>query len=122
MQSSSITTCSGYPHENYGQGKLKRITTETREIVAKTATKWKCIKLDMKGPNLNICKRHSTTSGSRRGAMEMIGVFFNQSPGCRQGIILAPKPVAWLLLPGSGAFGLETFWLKSATSESLRDS
>ena len=29
----------------------------------------------------------------------------NQSPGCLQGMILAPKPAAWLLLPGSGAFG-----------------
>ena len=37
-------------------------------------------------------------------------------------MILAPKPAAWLLLPGSGAFGLETFWLGSATSQSLRDS
>ena len=37
-------------------------------------------------------------------------------------MILAPKPAAWLLLPGSGAFGLETFWLGSATSGSLRDS
>ena len=55
--------------------------------------------------------------------MEAIGRFINQSPGCRQGMILAPKPAAWPLLPGSGAFGLETFWLGhgSATSESLRD-
>ena len=37
-------------------------------------------------------------------------------------MILAPKPAAWLLLPCSGASGLETFWLRSATSESLRDS
>ena len=37
-------------------------------------------------------------------------------------MILAPKPAAWLLLPGSGAFGLETFRLGSTTSESLRDS
>ena len=36
-------------------------------------------------------------------------------------MILAPKPVAWILLPCSGAFGLETFWLGSTTSESLRD-
>ena len=41
--------------------------------------------------------------------MEAIGIFINQSPGCRQGTILAPKPAAWLLLPGSGTFGLETF-------------
>ena len=61
-------------------------------------------------------------SGSRRGAMEAIGIVINQSPGCRRGMILAPEPAAWLLLPGSGAFGLETFWLGSATSESLRDS
>ena len=54
--------------------------------------------------------------------MEAIGIFINQSPGCRQGMILAPMPAAWLLLPGSGAFGLETFWLRSATSKSLRDS
>ena len=54
--------------------------------------------------------------------MEAIGIFINQSPGCRQEVILAPKPAAWLLLPGSGAFGLETFWLRTATSESLRDS
>ena len=54
--------------------------------------------------------------------MEAIGIFINQSPGCRQGMILAPKSAAWLLLPGSGAVGLETFWLRSATSESLRDS
>ena len=53
---------------------------------------------------------------------EAIGIFINQLPGCRQGMILAPKPAARLLLPGSGAFGLETFWLGSATSESLRDS
>ena len=39
-----------------------------------------------------------------------------------QGMILAPKPAAWLLLPGSGAFGLETVWLGPATSESLQDS
>ena len=42
--------------------------------------------------------------------MEAIGVFINQSPGCSQGMILAPKPAAWLLLPCSGALGLETFW------------
>ena len=54
--------------------------------------------------------------------MEAIGIVINQSPGCRRGMILAPEPAAWLLLPGSGAFGLETFWLGSATSESLRDS
>ena len=54
--------------------------------------------------------------------MEAIAIFINQSPGCRKGMILAPKPAAWLLLPGSGALGLETFWLGSATSESLRDS
>ena len=54
--------------------------------------------------------------------MEAIGVFINQSPGCCQGTILAPEPAGWLLLPGSGAFGLETFRLGSATSESLRDS
>ena len=54
--------------------------------------------------------------------MEAIGIFINQSPGCSQVMILAPKPAAWLLLPGSGAFGLETFWLGPATSESLQDS
>ena len=54
--------------------------------------------------------------------MEPIGIFINQSPGCRPCMILEPKPAAWLLLPGSGAFGLETFWLGSATSQSLRDS
>ena len=54
--------------------------------------------------------------------MEAIGVFINQSPGCCQGTILAPEPAGWLLLPGSGAFGLETFRLGSATSESLRES
>ena len=53
--------------------------------------------------------------------MEAIGLFINHSPGCRQAMILAPKQAAWLLLPGSGAFGLETFWLGTATSESLRD-
>ena len=53
--------------------------------------------------------------------MEAIGIFINQSPGCRRGMILA-KPAAWLLNPGSGDFGLETFRLGSATSagESLR--
>ena len=51
--------------------------------------------------------------------MEAIGIFINQSPACRHGMILAPKR---LLLPGSGAFGLETFWLRTTTSESLRDS
>ena len=54
--------------------------------------------------------------------MEAIWIFIIQSPGCHQGMILALKPAAWLLLPGSGAFGLQTFWLKTATSESLRDS
>ena len=49
-------------------------------------------------------------------------MFIDQSPGCRQGMILEPKPAAWVLLPSSGAFGRETFWLGSATSESLRDS
>ena len=44
------------------------------------------------------------SSGSRLGALEAIGIFI-------EGMILAPKPEAWLLLPGSGAFGLETFWL-----------
>ena len=53
--------------------------------------------------------------------MEAIVVFINQSPGCRQGMILAPKQAAWLLLPGSGAFGLETFWLMISTSESNDD-
>ena len=53
--------------------------------------------------------------------MESIRIFIDQSPACRQGMILVPKPAAWLLLPGSGAFGLETFWLGSSTSESLRD-
>ena len=52
--------------------------------------------------------------------MEAIRVFINQLPGCRQGTILEPKPAAWLLLPGSGAFGLETFWFGPATSESLQ--
>ena len=56
------------------------------------------------------------------GATEAIGILINQSPGCRQGMSLAPKLAAWLLPPVSGAFGLETFWLGSATSESLRDS
>ena len=54
--------------------------------------------------------------------MEVIGIFINHSPGCSQGMVLAPKPAAWLQLPGSGAFGLETIWLGSATSDSLRDS
>ena len=54
--------------------------------------------------------------------MEAIGIFINKSPGCRQGMILAQKSAAWLLLPGSGAFGLESFWLGSATSELLRES
>ena len=49
-------------------------------------------------------------------------MFVNQSPDRRQGMILAPKLVAWLPLPCSRAFGLETFWLGSATSDSLRDS
>ena len=31
--------------------------------------------------------------------MEAIGIFINQSPGCRQGMILAQKPAAWLILP-----------------------
>ena len=35
--------------------------------------------------------------------------------------MLALNPAAWLLLPGSSAFGLEIFWLGSATSESLQD-
>ena len=47
--------------------------------------------------------------------------FINQSPACRQGMILVPKQATWLLPPGSEAYGLETFWLGSATSESLRD-
>ena len=41
--------------------------------------------------------------------MEAIGIFINQSPGCRQRTILAPKPAAWLLLPGSGALALGHF-------------
>ena len=42
-------------------------------------------------------------SGSeRRSAVEAIGRFINQSPGCRQGTILAPV-AAWQPLPGSGA-------------------
>ena len=36
------------------------------------------------------------------GAVEAIGRFTNQSPGCRQGTILAPV-AAWQPLPGSGA-------------------
>ena len=54
--------------------------------------------------------------------MGAIGTFLNQSPGYRQGMILGPRPAAWLLMPSSGGFGLETFWLGSATFESLRDS
>ena len=54
--------------------------------------------------------------------MDAILICINQSRSCRQDMILAPKLAAWLLLPGSGAFCLETFWLRSATSEELRDS
>ena len=39
--------------------------------------------------------------------MEANGRFINRLPGYRQGMILAPLS-AWLLLPGSGAFGLRT--------------
>jgi hypothetical protein len=38
----------------------------------------------------------------RRNAVEAIGRFINQSPGCRQGTILAPV-AAWQPLPGSWA-------------------
>jgi hypothetical protein len=38
----------------------------------------------------------------RRCAVEAIGRLINQSPGCRQGTILAPV-AAWQPLPGSGA-------------------
>ena len=41
--------------------------------------------------------------------MEAKGNLLTISPGCRQGTILAPL-AAELLLLGSGAFGLETFW------------
>jgi hypothetical protein len=42
------------------------------------------------------------TGSERRSAVEAIGRFIEQSPGCRQGTILAPV-AAWLRLPGSGA-------------------
>ena len=41
--------------------------------------------------------------------MEAKGNLLTISPGCRQGTILA-QLAAELLLLGSGAFGLETFW------------
>ena len=67
-------------------------------------------------------KEESYSSACLDSKEEVIGIFINQSPGCRRGMILAPKPAARLLLPGSGGFGLETFWLGLATSESLRGS
>jgi hypothetical protein len=52
---------------------------------------------------LTNCSITSYTSGSERGsAVEAIGRFINQSPGCRQGRILAPV-AAWQPLPRSGA-------------------
>ena len=47
---------------------------------------------------------------ARRDSVEANGRFINHLPGCRQGMILTPL-AAWLLLPDSRAFGLETFWL-----------
>ena len=41
--------------------------------------------------------------------MEAKGNLLTVSPGCRQGVILAPL-AAGLLLPGSRTFGLDTFW------------
>ena len=76
MQSSSIKTCSINPQENYGQGKLKRFTAKTNEIIAKLATNLKCVKLNMSGQNSNICKQQSTAN------FEPIGrnrIFFEMS-------------------------------------------
>jgi hypothetical protein len=42
------------------------------------------------------------SSSERRSAIEAIRRFTNQSPGCRQGTILAPV-AAWQPLPGSEA-------------------
>ena len=49
---------------------------------------------------------------TRRNSVEAKGNLLTISPGCRrQGTILAPLAAELLLLgPGSGAFGLETFW------------
>ena len=52
----------GNPHENYGEGKLERITAKTKEIVAELATNLKCVKLDLSEQNSNICKQRATTN------------------------------------------------------------
>jgi hypothetical protein len=44
----------------------------------------------------------SESGSGLRSAVEAIGRFINQSPGCRQGTILAPV-AAWQLLPSRGA-------------------
>jgi hypothetical protein len=45
--------------------------------------------------------------------------FIAQSPGCRQGTILAPVS-AWHYCLAAGLFGLGTFWIDDATSGSRR--
>ncbi len=70
---------------------------------------------------LRLSAPHTRSGSERRSAVEAIGRFSNQSPGCRQSTILAPVTVAALQpLPGSGAvsFGLGTFWMEDATSGS----
>ncbi len=58
-------------------------------------------------------------SGSeRRSAVEAIGRFINQSPGCRQDTILAPGGGVATLARQRGRFGLGTFWNEDANSGS----
>ena len=55
----------------------------------------------------------------REGAAEAIGGFTNQSPGCPQGMILAPV-AAWLRLPGSCSSRQLNILNRSATLGSPR--
>ncbi len=83
-------------HDPHAHATAQRERTETHGEHDRAAKK----ESDFLAPN-SSCP--STVSGSeRRSAVEAIGRFINQSPGCSQGTILA-LVAAWQTLPVSGA-------------------
>jgi hypothetical protein len=58
-----------------------------------------------KVPRRGEAREHRHVGIGRRGAVEAIGEFIAQSPGCRQGTILAPV-AAWYYCPAAGLFCL----------------
>ena len=110
------------------------VTAVTAPITADTAP---ARRTDVGTPERRLLRvphhRSLASEAATRQAWRVVGgagrcrpLLLRQPPGG----LLSPSHTSWrrslqlgyLLLPGSGAFGLETFWFGSATSESLRDS